>query len=53
MSYCLDYPACGHSPSDPCGSEGATADDYLTAWARRAAADPGFDPLDDYYEGGY
>lgn len=43
---CEDHPACGHHHEDPCGSEGPTAADYLLAWERRQAADPGFDPLD-------
>lgn len=47
---CEDFPACGHTPSDPCGSEGATSEDYLLAWERRAAVDPDFDPFDSYYE---
>jgi len=50
MSMCEDYPSCGHTPYDPCGSEGPTADDYLTAWERRKAVDPDFDPFDDYYD---
>ena len=50
MPMCEDYPCCGHTPADPCGSSGPTADDYLTAWARRRAVDPDFDPFDDYYE---
>ena len=35
MAMCEDYPCCGHTPSDPCGSEGPSADDYLLAWSRR------------------
>lgn len=42
MSMCEDYPSCGHTPYDPCGSEGPTADDYLRAWQRRG--------YDDYYD---
>lgn len=46
---CEDYPACGHTAHDPCGTEGASSDDYLRAWQRREARDEDFDPLDDYY----
>ena len=35
MAMCEDYPCCGHTPSDPCGSDGASAEDYLLAWSRR------------------
>jgi len=34
MSMCEDYPACGHTPTDPCGNEGPSADDYIIAWTR-------------------
>jgi hypothetical protein len=40
---CEDYPCCGHTPADPCGSAGATANDYLLAWSKRGMPD-------DYYE---
>jgi len=39
---CEDYPCCGHTPADPCGSDGASATDYLTAWSQRCVPD-------DYY----
>lgn len=52
MAMCEDYPCCGHTPADPCGGEGPSSQDYLTAWAKRGSADPDFDPYDDYY-GGY
>jgi hypothetical protein len=36
---CEDYPCCGHTPADPCGSAGATANDYLLAWSRHGRHD--------------
>ena len=49
VTMCEDYPCCGHTPADPCGTTGASADDYLLAWSRRGAADDDYDPFDDYY----
>ena len=34
MSYCEDYPACGHTPQDPCDYSGPTAEDMLAEPAR-------------------
>jgi hypothetical protein len=50
MAMCEDYPCCGHTPSDPCGSEGVSPAVLYTAWERRGASDPDFDPFDYYYE---
>ena len=47
---CEDYPCCGHTPSDPCGSEGVTASKYLEAWEHRRSIYPDYDPFDSYYE---
>ena len=52
MSMCEDYPCCGHTPADPCGSEGATAEDYLAGWYAMSdrLGDLDLDPLDNYWE---
>lgn len=34
MSRCEDYPACGHTVSDPCDYRGATGEDMLADPAR-------------------
>ena len=42
MSMCEDYPCCGHTPADPCGDTGPTAEDYLSL--------PNLDLLDYYID---
>lgn len=34
MSYCEDYPCCGHTPQDPCDYSGPTSQDMLADPAR-------------------
>jgi hypothetical protein len=34
MTYCEDYPACGHTPQDPCDYSGPTSRDMLADPAR-------------------
>ena len=41
---CEDYPACGHTPDDPCDDTGPTVEDYY-----RKFSDPDYDP---YYDEG-
>jgi hypothetical protein len=41
VTYCEDYPCCGHTPSDPCGYDGKDEAFYY-AQARRSYED-------DYY----
>ena len=52
MAMCEDYPCCGHTPNDPCGSEGATAEDYINGWyaIQDRLGDLDLDTLDNYWE---
>lgn len=45
MSYCEDYPCCGHTEEDPCDYSGPSADDIL--------ADPRRYHLHCEHEAGY
>jgi hypothetical protein len=42
MRYCEDYPCCGHTPSDPCASDGKSEEWYYEQAMRNLD--------DDYYD---
>jgi len=43
MSYCEDYPCCGHTPSDPCDGGGyISSEDYYKHFSA--------DDYDPYYD---